>query len=60
MGSRFCYTGDMSDKEIEIQVRVKGADKLEAFLKANAKFKGEKYQKDEYYSPTVIFRRNYV
>ncbi len=47
----------MSDKEIEIQVRVKGADKLEVFLKKNAKFKGEVYQKDEYYSPA---HRNFL
>jgi len=45
------------DKEIEIQVRVKGVKKLEAFLKTNAKFKGEKYQKDEYYSPA---HRNFL
>lgn len=41
----------MNDIEIEIQVRVSSANKLEDFLKENAEFKGEKYQKDEYYSP---------
>ena len=41
----------MNDIEIEIQVRVGSTDNLEKFLKENAQFKGEKYQKDEYYSP---------
>lgn len=41
----------MNDIEIEIQVRVGHTNKLTRFLKENAEFKGEKYQKDEYYSP---------
>jgi adenylate cyclase class 2 len=41
----------MKDIEIEIQVRVETTKKLEVFLKKNAKFMGEKYQKDEYFTP---------
>lgn len=41
----------MNDIEIEIQVRVSSVNNLERFLKENAEFNGEKYQKDEYYSP---------
>jgi adenylate cyclase class 2 len=41
----------MNDKEIEIQARISDVKKLESFLKLKAKFKGKKYQKDEYYSP---------
>jgi len=47
----------MNNKEIEIQVRVGNVGKLEAFLKNKAKFSGEKYQKDEYYSP---IHRNFL
>jgi predicted adenylyl cyclase CyaB len=47
----------MSDREIEIQVRVSDVKKLLDFLKTKAKFKGEKYQKDEYYSPA---HRNFL
>ena len=52
MGLECAILLSMQDKEIEIQVRVSDVDKLEAFLAKNAKFKGEKYQKDEYYSPS--------
>ena len=47
----------MKNKEIEIQVRVGNVNKLEVFLKDKAKFSGEKYQKDEYYSP---MHRNFL
>ena len=47
----------MKDIEIEIQVKVAGVAKLEDFLKKNAKSKGEKYQKDEYYTPQ---HRNFI
>lgn len=47
----------MNDVEIEIQVRLTGIKKLQDFLKKNAKFKGEKYQKDEYYTP---YHRNFL
>lgn len=39
------------DREIEIQVRISDSKKLESFLATNGVFSGEKYQKDEYYSP---------
>lgn len=41
----------MNDIEIEIQVRIGDKTKLEAFLKKKAQFVGEKYQKDEYFTP---------
>lgn len=47
----------MNNKEIEIQVRISNVGKLEAFLNENAKPSGEKYQKDEYYSPV---HRNFL
>ena len=47
----------MSDKEIEIQVRVSDIKKLKKFLDEKAKFIGEKYQKDEYFSPA---HRNFL
>lgn len=45
------------DFEIEIQVRVEGLDSLLAYLDESAKFTGEKYQKDEYFSPV---HRNFI
>lgn len=47
----------MKDVEIEIQVRVKGADLLEAFLHRKGEFTGENYQKDDYYTPS---HRNFL
>lgn len=41
----------MKDVEIEIQVRVSDRQALEKFLEEKAKFSGEKYQKDEYFTP---------
>jgi len=47
----------MKDVEIEIQVRISDTALLLNFLNTKAEFKGEKYQKDEYYSPT---HKNYL
>lgn len=47
----------MKNVEIEIQVRVSDTSKLRAFLKDNATFTGEAYQKDEYFTPA---HRNFV
>lgn len=47
----------MKDIEIEIQVRVEGVELLEDFLHKNGKFTGEKYQKDDYYTPS---HRNFL
>jgi adenylate cyclase class 2 len=41
----------MKDIEIEIQVRISDTDLLLKFLSENAEFKGEKFQKDQYFSP---------
>lgn len=41
----------MKDIEIEIQTRIEHTDKLIDFLVKNAKFTGDNYQKDEYYTP---------
>ena len=41
----------MKDVEIEIQVKLEGADILEKFLSKNGKSKAENYQKDEYFTP---------
>ncbi len=45
------YLAVVKDIEIEIQVKLEGADKLEKFLKKEAKFTGDNYQKDEYFTP---------
>lgn len=47
----------MSNIEIEIQVRIANIDVFLKFLKENAEFTGEKYQKDEYFTPQ---HRNFV
>ena len=47
----------MKDVEIEIQVRISDSDVLLNFLNSKAKFVGEKYQKDEYFSPA---HKNYL
>jgi adenylate cyclase, class 2 len=47
----------MKDVEIEIKVRVSDATKLEAFLGDKARFLGEEYQKDEYFTPA---HRNFI
>lgn len=41
----------MKDVEIEIQVRISKKSKLMDFLANKAEYKGEKYQKDEYFIP---------
>jgi adenylate cyclase class 2 len=41
----------MKDIEIEIQVRISDSELLLKFLAENAEFKGEKFQKDQYFSP---------
>ncbi len=41
----------VKDIEIEIQVKLDGAAKLEKFLTKEAKFTGDNYQKDEYFTP---------
>jgi adenylate cyclase class 2 len=47
----------MKDVEIEIQVRISDTELLLKFLSANAEFKGEKFQKDQYFSPA---NRNFL
>lgn len=47
----------MQNIEIEIQVRVSKKSNLERFLKENATFAEECYQKDEYFTPA---HRNFV
>ena len=47
----------MKDVEIEIQVRISNSELLLKFLSSNAEFKGEKFQKDEYFSPA---HRNFL
>lgn len=47
----------MNNIEIEIKVRVSRASNLEGFLKDEAKFRYENYQKDEYFMPA---HRNFV
>lgn len=47
----------MKDVEIEIQVRIEDSSLLEKFLLEKAEYKGEKFQKDEYYSPA---HRNFL
>lgn len=47
----------MKGIEIEIQVRISDSKLLLDFLSANAKFRGEKFQKDEYFSPA---HRNFL
>lgn len=42
----------MSNKEIEIKVKVENSQPLLEFLGKTAEFKGEKHQIDEYFSPT--------
>lgn len=46
-----CYAGVMQDVEIEIQVRISEPAKLQKFLQDKAKFVGEDYQKDQYFTP---------
>jgi len=41
----------MEDTEIEIQVKINDTKPLLDFLKSNGTFRGEHYQKDEYFSP---------
>lgn len=47
----------MKNVEIEIKVRVSKAERLEKFLKSEAQFLDENYQKDEYFTPA---HRNFV
>lgn len=47
----------MKNVEIEIKVRVSDAGRLENFLKREAKFLDENYQKDEYFTPA---HRNFM
>jgi len=47
----------MENIEIEIQVRISDSKLLLDFLSDNAEFKGEKFQKDEYFSPA---HRNFL
>src|SRR6266550_3627 len=47
----------MKDVEIEIQVRISNGANLKTFLKKEAVFKNESYQKDEYFTPA---HRNFV
>lgn len=47
----------MKDIEIEIQVRISETANLQTFLKNEATFKGENYQKDEYFTPS---HRNFI
>lgn len=47
----------MKDVEIEIQVRISEKANLMDFLADKADFKGEKYQKDEYFTPQ---HRNFI
>lgn len=42
----------MRDIEVEIQVNIENIEPLIKFLQENAKFKGEKHQTDEYFSPS--------
>jgi adenylate cyclase class 2 len=47
----------MSDKEIEIRVRIKDKEPLLKFLEKNGTFKSEKHQRDEYFTPA---HRNFI
>ncbi len=48
---------NMSNKEIEIRIKVQDSEPLLKFLEKNGSFKSEKYQRDEYFTPA---HRNFI